>query len=182
MPINSITREATGYLEDRKSRFFAYVVPFARFPERLTDLRSEHRKARHFVTAYRRILSDGRIVESGKDDGEPAGTSGIPTLKVLQGANLVDTAVIVVRYFGGIKLGGGGLARAYSGAAADAIAHAQLVPFERIARRVLIAGFADAAGLERRIADLRLSVVDRVFHESGVTIAVEGPEAIVARL
>ncbi|MEP2435969.1 MAG: YigZ family protein, partial [Roseibium sp.] len=97
----TIDQEACGVLEDRKSRFLAHLVPYQKFDDRLDALRKEHRKANHFVTAHRRLLDDGRVEESGKDDGEPSGTSGMPTLKVMQGARLIEAAVIVVRYFGG---------------------------------------------------------------------------------
>ncbi|WP_417685137.1 YigZ family protein [Roseibium sp.] len=178
----TIASEYQGFLEDRKSRFLAFLVPLAAFETRLEELRKEHRKANHFVTAHRHLLEDGRIEESGKDDGEPSGTSGMPTLKVLQGARLIEAGVIVVRYFGGVKLGGGGLARAYSGAAADAIANANLIPFVKRGRRTLSATFADSSDLERRIADLGLDVIDRTYTEDGVSLAVEGAEEDLARL
>ncbi|SHL53071.1 YigZ family protein [Roseibium suaedae] len=182
MSHQTIEREFEGFLEDRKSRFLAYLVPLATFEARLEALRAEHRKANHFVTAHRHILEDGRIEESGKDDGEPAGTSGMPTLRVMQGARLVETAVIVVRYFGGVKLGGGGLARAYSGAAADAIAKAELIPFVRRAQRTLEAAFAASSDLERQIALLGLTVITRDYTAEGVRLVVEGPEDKIAEL
>lgn len=172
----TITREYEGYLEDRKSRFLAHLVPLAAFDARLEELRKQHRKANHIVTAHRRLLDDGRIEESARDDGEPAGTSGMPTLKVLQGAHLVDCAVLIVRYFGGVKLGGGGLARAYSGAAQTAIANARLVPFQRRSTRRVSADFAGTAELEGRVAHLGLTVIAREFTADGVTLTLEGPE------
>lgn len=182
MSLKTVTREYEGFLEDRKSRFLAYLVPIQQFDQRLDELRKEHRKANHIVTAYRRLLDDGRIEESGKDDGEPAGTSGMPTLRVLQGVGLINCAVLIVRYFGGTKLGGGGLARAYSGAAQDAISNAELVPFQKIARRKLNAVFAASSELERMIEALGLTVVTRDFTETGVELTVEGPEEVLANL
>ncbi|MBD8877835.1 YigZ family protein [Roseibium polysiphoniae] len=178
----TIDQEAGGALEDRKSRFLAHLVPYAQFGDRLDALRKEHRKANHFVTAHRHLLDDGRVEESGKDDGEPSGTSGMPTLKVLQGAKLIEVAVIVVRYFGGIKLGGGGLARGYSGAASDAIAHASLVPFVKIARKNVEATFAEGSELERRVSGLSLTVVSREYTATGVILLVEGPEETLKAL
>ncbi|WP_306140771.1 YigZ family protein [Roseibium sp. MMSF_3412] len=182
MNFKTVTREYEGYLEDRKSRFLAHLVPYERFDERLEELRREHRKANHVVTAHRRLLDDGRVEESGKDDGEPAGTSGMPTLRVLQGADLINCAVLVVRYFGGTKLGGGGLARAYSGAAQDAIGHAKLVPFRKIVSRTVSADFAASSDLERRIEALGVTVVARDYTEAGVELTVEGPEEVLAAL
>ncbi len=178
----TVTREFEGFLEDRKSRFLAHLVPADRFDQRLQELRKEHRKAAHIVTAHRLLLDDGRIEESGKDDGEPAGTSGMPTLRVLQGADLINCGVLIVRYFGGTKLGGGGLARAYSGAAQDAINNADLVRFRKIASRQVTADFASGSELERRVEELGLTVIERDFTESGVTLTVEGPEETLAEL
>ncbi|MEP3048752.1 MAG: YigZ family protein [Roseibium sp.] len=172
----TITQEFEGYLEDRKSRFLAHLVPFELFDQRLEELRKEHRKANHIVTAHRRLLEDDRVDESGKDDGEPAGTSGMPTLRVLQGAELINCAVLVVRYFGGTKLGGGGLARAYSGAAQDAISNADLVQFQKVSHKTVSADFAASSELERQIETLGLSVLARNYTESGVDLTIEGPE------
>ncbi|NVK34075.1 MAG: YigZ family protein [Rhodobacteraceae bacterium] len=179
MDYQTIKQSAFGELEDRKSRFLAFLEPIAVFDQKLEELRKEHRKANHFVTAHRHLLEDGRLEESGKDDGEPSGTSGMPTLKVLQGARLVEAGVIVVRYFGGTKLGGGGLARAYSGAAAVAIENSKLVPFIKMKKRRLSVSFADSAELEQQIARLGLEVIERDFTEQGVTFELEGPESLI---
>jgi len=182
MVLKTVTRTFEGFLEDRKSRFLAHLVPVDLFGQRLEDLRKDHRKANHIVTAHRRLLEDGRIEESGKDDGEPAGTSGMPTLRVLQGAELINCAVLIVRYFGGTKLGGGGLARAYSGAAQDAISNAVLVPFRKIRLRKVSADFAGSSALEQRIDSLGLNVVARDYTEDGVTLTVEGPEDVLSEI
>ncbi len=176
MQHRTVAKESHGFLEDRKSRFFAHLVPILLFDRTLADLKTEHRKANHHVTAFRHLQEDGRVIESAKDDGEPAGTSGMPVLKVLQGRQLVDVGAIVVRYFGGIKLGGGGLARAYSGAVAQAIETADLVPWQRIVRKTLSCPFSEMSAVETKIGALMLTVVDRRFSETGQTLIVEGPE------
>ena len=84
----------------------------------------KHPKARHHVYAYRYLNEYEQIVENSSDDGEPKGTSGKPSLHVLAGHELINTAVIIVRYFGGIKLGTGGLVRAYSDAVNSVINNA----------------------------------------------------------
>lgn len=115
-------REGAGELEDRGSRFLAWVFPAADeavFLARLEQSREEHPKARHHCWAWR-IGPDYRF----HDDGEPGGTAGRPMLQVLEGSGLQDVAAICVRYFGGVKLGTGGLMRAYSGATARALAEA----------------------------------------------------------
>lgn len=134
------------------------------------------------MTAFRAISDDGRIIESAKDDGEPSGTSGMPILKAMQGARLVEAGIVVVRYFGGTKLGTGGLARAYSAAARAAIERADLHPWQRIVRRTIEARFETSSSVENQAVALGLCVVERVFGENGVTLTVEGPEEKVSAL
>ena len=182
MDFLTLTDEAFGETEEKKSRFLAYVVPVARFESRLDDLRHEHPKANHHVTAFRLIHDNNQIEESAKDDGEPSGTSGMPILKLLIGRNLIDVGVIVVRYFGGTKLGTGGLARAYPGAVKEALEHASIVPWSRTVRATLKVGFAKASDLEALISQSPLEVLDRRFTEESAMIDVEGPEEAVERL
>jgi uncharacterized YigZ family protein len=170
----TIDQEFEAELEEKKSRFLAFVMPYDAFETRLEDLRAEHRKANHHVTAFRWIHDDDRVEEGAKDDGEPAGTSGMPMLKVLIGRELINIGVIVVRYFGGTKLGAGGLARAYSGAASRALDAAKLVPFQRILTRSVSCRFDKISELERQISLQPLSVKERIFNETGVEIVVEG--------
>ena len=87
----------------------------------LNSLRKFHPKAVHFVYAYRAINSLGQVIERSSDDGEPKGSSGMPCLSVLRGWELVDFGIIVVRYFGGVKLGVGGLVKAYNKATLEAL-------------------------------------------------------------
>ncbi|ELB3229103.1 YigZ family protein, partial [Campylobacter coli] len=110
--------------------FLSYLCPFKDFKNLLTNLKKEHPKAVHFVYAYRTLNEYNQIIEDKSDDDEPKGTSGIPSLNVLRGYELINTAVITVRYFGGTKLGTGGLVRAYSDAANAAINNASLLTFE----------------------------------------------------
>ncbi len=176
----TITTPVSAELEEKGSRFIGHLVPWATFEAKLAALRDEHRKASHHVTAFRRMLPDNRIDEGARDDGEPAGTSGMPTLKVLIGANLIDAGIITVRYFGGTKLGAGGLARAYSGTALLAIEAVELVPWHRIVRRIVSCSFPGMSSLEQRIAAAGVTVVNREYTDSGVTIAIEGPEDSIA--
>ena len=109
-------------LEINKSRFIAYrleltsldlVKPF------LEKLKKEHKKARHVCYAY--VYNREVISEKCSDDGEPGGTAGYPILNVIKKKNLTNVLVAVVRYFGGIKLGAGGLTRAYTKACAGVL-------------------------------------------------------------
>jgi uncharacterized YigZ family protein len=114
-------REARGELRDRGSRFLAVVRPAASEEAAraaLAALAGEHPDATHHCWACRLGWPP---VERSSDAGEPAGTAGVPILQVLRGAGLSDAVAVVVRWFGGTKLGKGGLARAYAGAAREAV-------------------------------------------------------------
>lgn len=114
-----------------KSRFIALVFPVKTVEEVNQDLEKARRlypNARHYVYAYR--LYEGKL-EKSTDDGEPQGTGGRPILDVLQFRELWDVLVVVIRYFGGILLGTGGLTRAYGGTARqllDQLEVSRLVP------------------------------------------------------
>lgn len=182
MDLLTLTEEAFAETEEKKSRFLAHVVPIAAFEERLSELRAAHPKANHHVTAFRLIHPSNQIEEGAKDDGEPSGTSGMPVLKLLIGRRLINVGAIVVRYFGGTKLGTGGLARAYPGAVKHALDAAAPVTWTRTVRATLKVGFAKASELEILITQLPLAVLDRRFTEEGAVIDVEGPEDAVTSL
>ena len=107
------------------SKFIAHLAPAKDAESLLNNLRESHKKAVHFVRASRSMNEFRQIIESSSDDGEPKGSSGVPTLNVLRGRDLVDCACIVVRYFGGKLLGVGGLVRAYSNATLLAVENAE---------------------------------------------------------
>jgi len=105
-----------------KSRFIAYRYELDSLEEvkvRIEELRREHKKATHICYAY--VYNRDCVSEKCSDDGEPGGTAGYPILNVIKKKNLTNTMVAVVRYFGGIKLGAGGLTRAYTKSAASVL-------------------------------------------------------------
>ena len=112
-------------IEVKKSKFIATLAPFKDFESLNKALRDEHPKAAHVVWAYRYLNEFDQIVENSSDDGEPKGSSAPALLAALRGAELVNTCALVVRYFGGIKLGIGGLVRAYGTSANEAIKSAK---------------------------------------------------------
>ncbi len=114
-----------GIFRDRGSRFLGYAFPVKNekaFQEELQRLRKEHHGARHHCWAYRLSPDSGQFRYN--DDGEPSGTAGRPIYEQILSAGVHDTAVVVVRYFGGILLGTGGLHNAYKQAAAEALRNA----------------------------------------------------------
>ena len=110
----TIAAPAQTSFTEKRSEFIGYLSPVTTNDEAVAFIQSvkaEHRKAKHHVYAY--ILRDSNITRYS-DDGEPQGTAGVPVLEVLQKRSLTDLCCVVVRYFGGFLLGGGGLVRAYS--------------------------------------------------------------------
>lgn len=126
MPYKTIRGEALDSIVIEKSEFIAKIAPVATSEEAaafIDSVKAEHRRARHNCYAY--TLREG-FETRYSDDGEPSGTAGTPILDVIQKSGLSDVCIVVTRYFGGILLGKGGLTRAYSSAAARAVAAAEL--------------------------------------------------------
>jgi putative IMPACT (imprinted ancient) family translation regulator len=105
----------------------------------------------------------------------------MPVLKTLIGANLINVGMIVTRFFGGTKLGTGGLARAYAGASNLAIQGASIIEWKRIAKIKHHAPFATSSNIEQQIKILGLNVLDRQFMADGVTFTIEGAEDDIKR-
>lgn len=111
-----------------KSKFIGYAKPVLNEEDALDFvemIKSRHRDATHNVYAY--VLGENSNVQRFSDDGEPSGTAGIPVLEVIKKEELRDLVVVVTRYFGGIKLGGGGLIRAYTRGCKIALDSSQIV-------------------------------------------------------
>lgn len=122
----TLTAPAQGLYKDKGSRFIARAYPVVSEEEVktiLASLRKEYYDARHHCYAW--VIEDNRFRYN--DDGEPSGTAGKPIYGQLLSHGLVNVLIVVVRYFGGTKLGVRGLINAYKGAAADAIDHAEIV-------------------------------------------------------
>ena len=114
-----------------KSRFIGYAAPCAdedRAQAFLQEVRNQHKTATHHCYAY--ILGENASVMRYSDNGEPAGTAGLPILDVLKSRQIVFCGVVVVRYFGGVLLGTGGLVRAYTQAAQEAVEAASVSRME----------------------------------------------------
>ena len=130
----SIAGLSEGLFKDNGSRFIAKAYPVeseAEVREIVAAIRKEYHDARHHCYAYR-IGLDGATWRAN-DDGEPSGSAGRPILGQIDSAGLSDIRVVVIRYFGGIKLGIPGLIRAYKTSTADALSQAQVV--EKVAGR-----------------------------------------------
>ena len=124
----SIAAPAEGLFKDNGSRFIARAYPVeseAEIKEIVASLKKEYHDARHHCYAWRLGLDDAAW--RANDDGEPSGSAGRPILGQIDSAGLSDILVVVIRYFGGIKLGIPGLIRAYKTSTADALASARVI-------------------------------------------------------
>ncbi len=132
-PYQTVLSAGESEIVISKSRFLGYCLPVSSelaAQEALAQIRKKHFDARHCCYAFR--LTGG--IARSSDDGEPSGTAGAPILSVLAGANVENVLCAVVRYFGGVLLGTGGLVRAYGKAASEALDHAEIVQIRVCAR------------------------------------------------
>jgi len=160
-----IQSEFSATLEVKKSKFITHITSYEKFNEMMEYLKIEHPKARHFVYAYRYLNEFDQIVENSSDDGEPKGTSGKPTLSVLSGAGLINTAVIVVRYFGGTRLGTGGLVKAYSDAVNLVLKSSKLNNYVKLERKKLYLSYPQLSQIEYLLAQFDIHIVEKQFLE-----------------
>lgn len=121
MEYRTVGKAANDEFVEKKSRFIGYIKPVTTQDEAvafINEIKSKHWDATHNVYAY--VLRDGQI-RRYSDDGEPQGTAGIPMLEVLKREGIENVVCVVTRYFGGVLLGAGGLLRAYTKSAKDAL-------------------------------------------------------------
>ncbi|MDR0768694.1 MAG: YigZ family protein [Dysgonamonadaceae bacterium] len=124
----TISGISEGYFAEQRSKFLSFALPVItseEVKEKVDAFRKQHYSARHVCWAY--VLGVGRTQFRVNDDGEPSSTAGKPILGVINSNELTDVLIVVVRYFGGVKLGASGLIAAYRTAAQEAIAHAEII-------------------------------------------------------
>jgi uncharacterized YigZ family protein len=163
----------------KKSRFIACVESVAGRDEaqaRVAQLKAEHPDAAHVCWA---LLAGGQ--SAAHDDGEPGGTAGRPMLEVLRHQDLQGVMASVVRYFGGVKLGAGGLLRAYTDAVAQALLTAEKIPLIKQAQLACSVPYA-LEGLVRRELELAQAQLLEVAHGSVVTLRFALPDTLAAAL
>jgi uncharacterized YigZ family protein len=159
-----IQKEFNTTLEIKNSKFITYICPYNDFNKLMKKLKINHSKARHFVYAYRYLNKFNQIVENSSDNGEPKGTSGRPSLNVLNGANIINTAVITIRYFGGIKLGTGGLVKAYSNAVNLVCANSNFIVYEDLEQKTLEIEYKNLSKMQYKLKILGINIIKQEFN------------------
>lgn len=159
--IEKLTKQNT---EIKKSLFIAQIAPVNSEKEAqdfILSVKKDMRNATHNCSAYR--IGIKQIAERSSDDGEPQGTAGHPMLHVLQANNLTNVVATVTRYFGGIKLGAGGLTRAYSSSLANALNDSKIIRFTPHQKIILTVNYTFVGAFENYIKDTDIIVTDRLF-------------------
>jgi len=162
--------------EVNRSKFIAHLVPIEAYDGLQKKLKLEHPKANHVVYALRYLNEFNQIVENSSDDGEPKGCAGVPVLNVLRGEALVNCAVLVVRYFGGIKLGTGGMARAYALAVKNVIKTASLHSYVKEIEYHFETSYAQVDKTLYLLKQLEISSFERRFESRQVKWNVKTDE------
>lgn len=178
----TLTKPCTATLEIKKSQFIGFGYPITSREQMLfhvEQLREQYPDACHICTAY--IIGDPNNTTSAgfDDDGEPSGTAGKPMLNVLQHKQIGNCLIAVVRYFGGIKLGAGGLTRAYSGTAQAVVDNMVLSEFVPLITLNIETDFSQESFV-RHILDSFNGEIDEVQYGKNVVLTVTLAEKSVA--
>lgn len=172
-----IQKPVTSELVVEKSRFFCHLQRVETEEEAqafVKQMKKQYWDASHNCSAYI-VGQDGRV-ERSSDDGEPSGTAGSPMLEVLRRRELYDVAAVVPRYFGGIKLGAGGLTRTYGKAVVQAVDEAGLAQRIPMGDYVFDWSMEDAGRVLNQLYRQTLFAVGQVEYDSSVHIHVTLPE------
>ncbi len=166
MEYYTLSKETSCAFVEQKSKFISYAKPiYDEYDAQnfIQKIQKKHFDAKHNVYAYTIKLGD---IHRYSDDGEPSGTAGMPILEILSKNNILNSIIIVTRYFGGILLGTGGLARAYSKAAKDVLQISQLVKICLCIKAEIICTYKDFNSIENLLAKINAKIIDKVFDKN----------------
>jgi len=179
--MKSIETSFTTTTEVNRSKFITHLIPITKYQGLQEKLKQEHPKANHVVYAIRYLNEFDQIVENSSDDGEPKGCAGVPVLNVLRGEKLINCAVLIVRYFGGIKLGTGGMARAYASSVKDVLKEATLVLYEKEIQHTFTTTYNEVDRTLYKLKQLNISRYEREFGIDNVTWEIVGSEEKIGK-
>ena len=175
--MKTIAKPFQTSIDIKKSQFICRLFPAQNEKEAkeiINRISEEYKDATHNCTAY--VVSDG---EGFDDDGEPGGTAGRPMLNVLKKNNLQNSVAVVTRYFGGIKLGAGGLVRAYSKSVLETLAVAEIVEMEAYDLFKVTFGYQDIKSIDNDVRSQNLAVTGKEYDSLvRYTIATDNVEKI----
>ncbi len=166
MEFKTIARRCEASFIEKKSEFIGYLCPVQTEEQAaafIEEIRAMHRKATHNCYAY--ILRENNAARHS-DDGEPGGTAGVPIYEVLRKEGLTDVCCVVTRYFGGILLGAGGLVRAYTKGAKEAVEAAQIKCMASAVKLLVTVDYGLYGRLAQIFADFDARVADEQFADN----------------
>lgn len=166
MEYKTIARRCEARFIEKKSEFIGYLCPVQTEEQAVAfieEIRAMHRKATHNCYAY--ILRENNAARHS-DDGEPGGTAGVPIYEVLRKEGLTDVCCVVTRYFGGVLLGAGGLVRAYTKGAKDAVDVAQIKCMAEAVKLAVTVDYGLYGRLAQVFADFDARVEDERFADN----------------
>ncbi|MDH6456472.1 putative YigZ family protein [Fusobacterium sp. PH5-7] len=165
--MKSVERECSIEFEERKSKFIGYVKPIGSKQEAedfIAEIREKHRDATHNCTVYK-VVDNGQEYFKTDDDGEPSGTAGKPMGDIITYMDVTNLVVIATRYFGGIKLGAGGLVRNYAKTAKLAIQEAGIAEYIEKKTYMIDFPYEKISDVETIIDSLNGEYLDKGFNE-----------------
>ncbi|MCQ2334385.1 MAG: YigZ family protein [Paludibacteraceae bacterium] len=170
----TIAASAEGIYKEKGSKFLSFAHPVSSLDEvkiLLEQYRKDYFDARHICYAY--MLGPDRLEFRANDDGEPSGTAGRPILGQINSKGLTNILVVVIRYFGGILLGTGGLIVAYKEATQDALNHAQIVERDVMISRHLSFPYEKMNEIMRVLKDIQAHILQQGYEDGLCTIDCE---------
>lgn len=185
-PYKVVSSPGNGFYEEKKSRFIAQIVPADSEEAAVCFIESVRKKyydARHNCTAF--VIGSNRQITRCSDDGEPGGTAGKPILEVLLGAGVTNAAAVVTRYFGGTLLGTGGLVRAYTQAAQDALQNAGISVMRYGIKLTVGADYTDVSKIQYLFSCKQIEITDSRYTdkvEFDIRIPAEQKDALKKEL
>ena len=171
MEFRTIKEDGQVQEEIKKSRFICHAKRVHSEEEArdfITAIKKEHYKATHNCSAF--IVGERSEIKRTSDDGEPSGTAGVPMLGVLENHNLTNVCVVVTRYFGGIKLGAGGLIRAYAGSVALAVKEIGIIEIKEQAGIAIQMSYAQYQEYNNFLREHKLTEIETNFTDQINTI------------
>ena len=175
----TIKTPSEGFFKDRGSKFFGYAYPITSEQElklKIEELKKEHHTARHHCYGYR--LKQDYSVYRANDDGEPTNAAGKPILGQIDAKELTNVGVVVVRYFGGTKLGVGGMMNAYKTAALEALNNAEIIECTIDEEFEISFGYPEMNTVMRFIKDLGVEIIrQKMEMDCKIIFAIRKKEA-----
>ncbi len=163
----SVLHSSETMIEIEKSKFISYVKPVETEQEAtdfINSIKKKHYDATHNVSAF--YLRENSFYKRSSDDGEPSGTAGMPALQTMVNRGIIDVCVVITRYFGGTKLGTGGLVRAYTESTNKGLDNAKVIEFHKMKEYILTLSYDLLSSIQYHLKKKDILVLDTIYEEN----------------